>query len=146
MSFLTFLSKLGHGAEKVASVAATVSSVVAPETALIGLISPAASAILNKVQSVTTGVESMVTTAQAGAAKKTAATTILAQELPQLQSVVSQFGTNVNVDSPELSTLIDAAVSQANFLNAFIKSLHTQTAPAPAAPAAPAAQAAAAGS
>jgi len=111
MSFISVLKKIGSGFGKVLGAVEPVLSVAAP---VISAWNPGIGAMLTTIDSLVTGVEGMVTTAKQGNLKKQTVTQIALSELPQLQAVIDQFGTNVQIPQTELSDLIDASVALYN--------------------------------
>lgn len=131
MSFWKTLGRIFTGAEKVVEVAAPVLATIDP---LVGLINPAAKAIMDKITHVTVSTESMIQTAQAGALKKQTVTQILEAELPQLQDVITQLGSGLTIPTAELSAAIDASVAAENAIAKLVEALKAQQ-KAPPAPA-----------
>lgn len=129
MSFLSIFSTIGRGIEKVvgvgASVVATASAAAEP---FVAALNPAAGAILDRVTKISATVESLITGAQQGIAKKQTATEIITAELPNVQELIASFGSGFTIPTLELSTLIDATVAEKNALAAFIAAVKPKAA------------------
>ncbi len=121
MSFISILAGIGRGivnaGEKALGIAATVVSVTQPFVAILG---PEAAAIDGVVVKAITGAEMLITTAQAGVARKATATQIVEAELPNVQALIASYGSGFMIPQAELSALIDASVAAKNALAAFV--------------------------
>lgn len=132
MSFISIIKGIGKGIEKVAGLAGTVvEPIVQLATPFVTILNPAAGAILAKISSLVAGMETMVTSAQAGAFKKQTVAQIAVAEIPQLAEVISQFGPNVKIPQAELSTAIDASVAGYNSIAALVAAIEAQNKVAP---------------
>lgn len=93
---------------------------------LVTILNPAAGAILGKIGVLISGAEAMVTVADQGALKKQTVAQIAAVEIPQLDQVIAQFGSNVKVPQAELSAAIDASVANYNAIAALVAAIEAQ--------------------
>jgi hypothetical protein len=117
MSFISVLKTIGTDALKVLGVTTSVASSVAGIA-----LSPAAAAILGKINSAVVGAEALIQGAQQGAAKKESVTQILLSEIPTLEQVIQQFGSGTTFDPTALSNAIDASVANYNAIAALVAS------------------------
>ena len=133
MSFVSVFKAIGRGIEKVVGVGATVVTAgINVAEPFVAELNPAAGAILDLVGKATASVESIVTGVQQGIAKKQAATDIITAELPNVQAIISEFGSGFQIPTAELSTLIDASVAEKNALAAFVAAVKpTKATPTP---------------
>lgn len=128
MSFLSIIKSIGKGIEKVVGVGAAVASTVITEVdPIVTTLNPVAGALLGKIGTVVAGVETLITTAQAGAAKKQTAAQILESELPELQSIITAFGSKATFDQTAVSNAIDAVTGAYNAIAALEASIKAGT-------------------
>lgn len=125
MSFLTTIFHgIGKAGEFLASkgVSAVVSGlqVAGP---FVGMLNPAAGAIIAKIVSTAVGVEAMITAEQQGVLKKDTVRNIALAELPLLENVIAQFGPHVVIPEKELGDLIDASVAELNAADRLLKAI-----------------------
>jgi hypothetical protein len=129
MSFLSVLAGIGRRvvsvAEKGLGVVSTVAAITQPFVAILG---PEASAIDGVIVNAIGGAEMLISTAQAGAVKKQTATQIVYAELPNVQALVTAFGSGFVIPQAELSALIDASVSAKNALAVFLAAVKPKAA------------------
>jgi hypothetical protein len=127
-SFLSIIKSIGKGIEKVIGVGAGVAStVIADVDPIVTTLNPVAGALLGKIGTVVAGVETIITTAQAGAAKKQTAAQILDAELPELQAIITAFGSKATFDQTAVSNAIDAVTAAYNAIAALEASIKAGT-------------------
>lgn len=127
-SFLSIIKSIGKGIEKVVGVGAEVAStVINVADPIVTTLNPVAGALLGKIGTVVAGVETLITTAQAGAAKKQTAEQILIAELPNLQAIISEFGSGATIDQTAVGNAIDAVTNAYNAINALVLSIKAGT-------------------
>jgi hypothetical protein len=136
MNFTSIIKGLGKGLETILTVVQPATTAALP---YVTLLSPSAGAIMGKVGTIVSGIETMVSAEKQGELKKQTAAQIAAAEIPHLESVISQFGPNVVVPREELSAVIDASVAHYSAIAMLISALQKQAAvnlggQAPAAP------------
>jgi hypothetical protein len=138
MSFLSIFKTIGVDIEKVVGEGAVVvSGVVTVAEPFVAELNPGAGAILDLVGKATAAAEALITGVQSGQAKQQTAIQIIEAQLPNVQAIISAFGTSFQIPQPQLVTLINASVAQANALEAVISAVKAGTpVPAAAAPAA----------
>ncbi len=136
MSWLTkALGAIGHVAVTVAKVVTSpTATAIEKEIPLIGtfvsLINPALAGIINKGSTIVNGVEGLITTAQAGALKKQTAVQIAVAELPQLESLIAQFGPHINIPDAEVGEFLDSVVAMYNSGDKLLKAIAANAKPA----------------
>lgn len=128
MNFISIMKGIGKGLAVAADVAGVSVGAAAP---IVSVFNPAAGAILQKIGTLVTGVETMVTSSKQGAFKKQTVSQIALAELPLLNEVIRQFGPNVKIPAAELSAAIDASVANYNAIAALIAVVEKQNAVLP---------------
>src|SRR5579872_473422 len=107
MSFLSIFKTVGLDILKVAGVGLNVAQIAAP---MVGFVmSPAASAILGKINAAVTGAELLIQGAQAGVAKNQSAVQIAISEIPTLEAVIQELGPGVQLDTGAVNDAVNAA-------------------------------------
>lgn len=132
MSFKSILAGIGREIEKVVGVGAEVVSVATTTVEpFVSMLNPAAGAILGVVGKATAAVEATITGIQQGVVKKQTATQIITAELPNVQALISAFGSGFQIPQAELSTLVDASVAVNNAIAAFVAAVKPKTGTVP---------------
>lgn len=129
MSFKSILQKVESLGESIIGKVDTVANAAVPigDVLLAPVLGPEGVAVLNLFLKGINGAETLITTAQQGAAKKETAGTIIGAELTQLPALIQSLGvTSVSLPSTapaQIGAATDALVTALNNISALIDSL-----------------------
>ncbi|MDE2102133.1 MAG: hypothetical protein KGL39_33110 [Patescibacteria group bacterium] len=129
INFRAILKTIGVDALKTLGIADQVSEIATPF--IVPALSPQALAVEQAISKGINLAETAITGAQQGVAKKQTAGTIIAAEIPTLESIVAEFGPNVELSPDQISSMqgaIDGLVAVRNNIATMLASMQAKAA------------------